>query len=144
VIADSLDKEFAFLIESLKELVRTVNADQLYRHVGDTSVGEQILRSAAVIEQTLGGLTANLWDDPFEWTLPETLSTPELIVEHLSEVDALRERFFASIDGDDALRKYVAVPSGEPKTLIQVLTETLDRASDFHKKAQNTQKQAII
>ena len=84
MIADNLDNEFAFLIESLKELVRTVNADQLYRHVGDTSVGEQILRSAAVIEQTLGGLTANLWDDPFEWTLPETLSTPELIVEHLS------------------------------------------------------------
>jgi hypothetical protein len=67
-----------------------------------------------------------------------------LIVEHLAEVDALRQRFFSSIDGDDALRKYVAVPAGEPKTLIQVLTETLDRASDSHKKAQKTQKQAII
>jgi hypothetical protein len=144
VIVDRLDKEFAFLIESLKELVRKVNADQLYRDAGDTSFGEQILRSAAVIEQTLGGLTSNLWDDPFEWTLPETLSTPELIVEHLAEVDALRQRFFSSIDGDDALRKYVAVPAGEPKTLIQVLTETLDRASDSHKKAQKTQKQAII
>jgi hypothetical protein len=144
VIVDGLDKEFAFLIESLKELVRTVNADQLYRHVGDTSFGEHILRSAAVIEQTLGGLTSNLWDDPFEWTLPETLSTPELVVAHLSEVDTLRKRFFASIDGDYALRKYVALPSGEPKTLIQVLTDTLDRASDCHEKAQNTQKQAII
>lgn len=144
MIVDSLDKEFAFLIESLKELVRGLNADQLYAHVGDTSLGEQILRSAAAIEQTLGGLTANLWDDPFEWTLPETLSKPELIVEHLSEVDALRERFFASIDGDDALGKYVAVPSGEPKTLIQVLTETLKRASECHKKAQKLQKHAII
>ena len=144
MFVDSLDKEFAFLIESLKELVRKVKTDQLYGHVGDTSFGEQILRSAAVIEQTLGGLTSNLWDDPFEWTLPEILSTPELIVEHLSEVDALRERFFASIDGDDALGKYVAVPSGEPKTLTQVLTETLNRASDFHKKAQKIQKQAII
>jgi hypothetical protein len=136
VIVDSLDREFAFLIESLKELVRKLNTDQLYGRAGDTSFGEQILRSAGVIEQTFGGLTANLWDDPFEWTLPETLSTPQLIVEHLSEVDALRERFFASIDGDDALGKYVAVPSGEPKTLIQVLTETLNRASDYHKKAQ--------
>jgi len=144
VIVDGLDKEFAFLIESLRELVRTVNADQLYRHVGDTSFGEQILRSAAVIEQTLGGLTSNLWDDPFEWTLPETLSTPELVIEHLLEVDTLRKRFFASVDGDDALRKYVALPSGEPKPLIQLLTDTLDRASDFHKKAQKTQKQAII
>ena len=108
------------------------------------SVGEQILRSAAVIEQTFGGLTANLWDDPFEWTLPETLSTSELIVEHLAEVDALRERFFGSLDGDDALRKYVAVPSGEPRSLIELLNETLVRASDWHKKAQKTQKQAII
>jgi hypothetical protein len=136
VIVESLDREFGFLIESLKELVQKLNTDQLYERVGDTSFGEQILRSAAAIEQTMGGLTANLWDDPFEWTLPETLSSPELIVEHLSEVDALRERFFASIDGDDALGKYVAVPSGEPKTLIQVLTETLNRASDYHKKAQ--------
>ena len=144
MIVDSLDKEFAFLIESLKELVRNVNADQLYRRVGDTSIGEQVLRSAAAIEQTFGGLTANLWDDPFEWTLPEILSTPELIVEHLSEVDALREHFFASIGSDDALRKYAAVPSGEPRTLIELLTETLARASDCHKKAQMTQKQAII
>ena len=29
--------------------------------------------SAGTIEQTFGGITANLWDDPFEWTLPETL-----------------------------------------------------------------------
>ena len=143
MIVDGLDKEFASLIESLKELVRTVNADQLYRHVDDTSFGEQILRSVAVIEQTLGGLTSNLWDDPFEWTLPETLSTPESVLEHLSEVDTLRKRFFASIDGDDALRKYVAMPSGEPKTLIQILTDTLDRASDCHKKAQNTKKRLL-
>ena len=144
MIVDSLDKEFAFLIESLQELVRNVNTDRLYRRVGDTSFGEQLLRSAAAMEQTFGGLTANLWDDPFEWTLPETLATPDLIVEHLSEVDALRERFFASLDGDDALRKYVAVPSGEPRSLIELLTETLERATDYHKKAQKIQKQAII
>ena len=143
MIVDGLDKEFAFLIESLKELVRTVNADQLYRHVDDTSFGEQILRSVAVIEQTLGGLTSNLWDDPFEWTLPETLSTPQLVVDHLSEVDTLRKRFFASIDGDGALRQYVALPSGEPRTLIQILTDALARASDCHKKAQKTQKQVL-
>jgi hypothetical protein len=33
---------------------------------------EQILRSARIVEQVSGGITANLWDDPFEWTLPET------------------------------------------------------------------------
>lgn len=140
MIVDSLDKEFAFLIESLKELVRKVNADQIYGHVGDTSFGEQILRSAAVMEQTLGGLTSNLWDDPFEWTLPETLSTPDLVNDHLSEIDSLRKTFFRSIVNDEALNKYVAVPSGEPKTLIDVLRETLVRASDYRGRAVATLK----
>ena len=96
---------------------------------------EQILRSAAVIEQTFGGLTANLWDDPFEWTLPETLSTPQLIIEYLSEVDASRQRAFSSIGDDEELRKYVSVPSGEPKTLIELLLDTLVRASDYRGRA---------
>ena len=97
-----------------------------------------LLRSAAVMEQTFGGLTANLWDDPFEWTLPETLSTPESIVAHLSEVDSLRRRVFESIDGDDALSKYVAVPSGEPKPLIELLIETLARACHYRGRAAAT------
>jgi hypothetical protein len=96
---------------------------------------EQILRSAAVIEQTFGGLTANLWDDPFEWTLPETLSTPQLIVEYLSEVDSSRQRAFSSIGDDEELCKYVSVPSGEPKTLIELLLDTLVRASDYRGRA---------
>ena len=140
MIADSLDKEFAFLIESLKELVRTVNADQLYEHVGDTSFCEQVLRSAAVVEQTLGGLTSNLWDDPFEWTLPENLSTPDLVNDHLAEIDALRKTFFRAIVNDEALSKYVSVPSGEPKTLIDLLQDTLVRASDYRGRAVATLK----
>ncbi len=141
MIAGSLDKQFAVLINSLKELVRNVDTDQLYGRVADTSFAEQILRSAAVIEQTFGGLTANLWDDPFEWTLPETLSTPELVIEHLAEVDALRQRFFSSIDGDEALSKFVSVPSGEPRMLADVLREALAKASDYHKEAQETQRE---
>ena len=135
MIVDRLDKEFAFLIESLKELVRTVNADQLYRHVGDTSVGEQILRSAAVIEQTLGGLTANLWDDPFEWTLPEYLSTPAKLKAHLDEVEATRKRAFSSFSDDDCLLKRVAVPSGETRPLIDLLLDTLFNAATFQARA---------
>jgi hypothetical protein len=135
----------------LKELVRSVDQDLLYRHPPAISAGEQILRSAAVMEQTFGGLTANLWDDPFEWTLPETLSTPESIVEHLSEVDSMRERVFGSMDDDGALSKYVAVPSGERRVLVELLIETLGRACDHrgralatigfsHRKAQNAQE----
>ena len=124
----------------MKELARSVDPELLYRHPPAVSVGEQILRSAAAMEQTFGGLTANLWDDPFEWTLPETLSTPAAVVDHLSEVDSMRKRVFDSIDGDGALSKYVAVPSGEPKPLFELLIETLARASDYRGRALATLK----
>lgn len=128
------------MIDSLKQLVRSVDPDLLYRHPSAASVGEQILRSAAALEQTFGGLTANLWDDPFEWTLPETLATTESIVEYLSEVDASRQRAFNSIGDDTALSKLVSVPSGKPKPLIELLIETLVRASDYRGRALATLK----
>src|ERR1051326_8514794 len=96
-IVQLLDREFGSLIDSLKDLASSVPATLLYRNPPAVSIGENILRSAAVIEQTCGGITSNLWDDPFEWTLPETLSNPERIVEYLSEVDATRQHAFSSI-----------------------------------------------
>jgi len=116
-IVQHIDQAFAALIASLKDLAGSVPP-------------ETLLRSAAAIEQMCGGLTANLWDDPFEWTLPETLSNADRIIEYLSEVDLGRQRAFASMD-DGALRKYVAVPSGESRMLISVLLETLVKASEY-------------
>jgi len=92
------------------------------------SVGESILRCAGAIEQTFGGITANLWDDPFEWTLPEHLSTPDRINEHLAEVEATRRCAFSSFGDDASLLKHVVVPSGESRPLIDLLRETLRRA----------------
>src|SRR4030095_16237816 len=88
-IVASLDREFARLhARSLTVMERTV-PDRLYHGHGSlASVGENILRCAAAIEQTFGGITSNLWDDPFEWTLPEYLSTPGKVTEHLAEVEA--------------------------------------------------------
>ena len=122
-IVQHLEQEFSSLIDSLKDLVRSVPTEHVY-----------ILRSAAVVEQTCGGLTANLWDDPFEWTLPETLSNPDRIVEYLSEVDATRHRAFSSIQDDTALTKFISAPSGE-RLLISLLLETLIRASEFRGRA---------
>ncbi|HET9712126.1 MAG TPA: hypothetical protein VFP64_09610 [Pyrinomonadaceae bacterium] len=139
-IVNHLDSELAILIRNLKELVNSVPQDLLYRNPPPVSIGENILRSAAVIEQTCGGLTANLWDDPFEWTLPETLSTADRIVEYLSEVDAARQHAFASIVDDSALTKYIAVPSGEPRLLVSLLVETLVTASDYRGRAVATSK----
>ena len=139
-IVNHLDSELASLIRSLKELVNSVPQDLLYRNPPPVSVGENILRSAAVIEQTCGGLTANLWDDPFEWTLPETLSNADRVVEYLSEVDVARQRAFASIVDDSALTKYISVPSGEPRLLVSLLVETLVTASDYRGHALATSK----
>ena len=120
-IVQHLEQEFSGLLQSLKDLVRSVPP-------------EYLVRSAAVVEQTCGGLTANLWDDPFEWTLPETLSNPDLIVEYLSEVDLARQRAFSSIKDDSALTKYISDPSGE-RLLISLLLETLIRAAEFRGRA---------
>ena len=116
-IVQHLEQEFSGLIQSLKDLVRSVEP-------------EYLVRSAAVVEQTCGGLTSNLWDDPFEWTLPETLSNPDRIVEYLSEVDLVRQRAFSSIQDDSALTKYISDPSGE-RLLISLLIESLVRASEL-------------
>lgn len=120
-IIQQIDEEFATLIKSLKDLARSVPP-------------ENLVRSAAAIEQMCGGLTSNLWDDPFEWTLPETLSNADRVIEYLSEVDLARQRAFDSID-DAALSKYIAVPSGESRQLLTVLLETLVRASEFRGRA---------
>jgi hypothetical protein len=134
-IVDHLDLEFTGLLNSLKDLASSVPRDLLYRNPPAISIGENILRSAAAIEQTCGGLATNLWDDPFEWTLPETLSTPELVVDYLSEVDLARQRAFNSIHDDGALSKYISVPSGEPRPLVSLLLETLVSAGDYRGRA---------
>lgn len=120
-IVQQIDRAFANLIASLKDLASSVPPDLL-------------LRSAAVIEQMCGGLTANLWDDPFEWTLPETLSNTDRIIEYLSEVDVARQRAFNSIRDDSALTKYVSAPAGE-QLLVNLLLETLVKASDYRGRA---------
>ena len=133
-IVQHLEREYERLIDSLKDLAGSVPPDLLYRTPPPVSIGENILRSAAAIEQTCGGLTANLWDDPFEWTLPETLSNSARIVEYLSEVDLARQRAFNSIRDDSALTKYIAAPAGE-QHLLDLLLQTLIKAADYRGRA---------
>jgi hypothetical protein len=134
-IVRSLDEEFARLHDRSVALVRSVPPDQLYWQPSEpgglllASCGEHLLRSAAGVEQTFGGITATLWDDPFEWTLPETLSTPRLVEEYLLEVEATRRRGFALVKADAELVKEIAVPSGGMKSLAALFVETLARAS---------------
>ncbi|HYJ87096.1 MAG TPA: hypothetical protein VEW46_13635 [Pyrinomonadaceae bacterium] len=139
LIVESLDREFARLHVRSCAIVEKMTDETLYSsNPGATSVGDSILRCAAEIEQTFGGVTANLWDDPFEWTLPEQLSTRSKVLEHLGEVEALRQRAFTSFSDDACLSKHVATPSTGTQPLIELLLKTLLRASDHQSQARAT------
>ena len=133
-----LDDEFARLHRNACELARIVLLElpEVPPDGGQTApFRKEILRGAAVVEQTFGGITANLWDDPFEWTLPETLNTPELLIEYLNEVEATRRRAFDSLSGDEDLAREIVVPSGERQTLLSLFRETISRAAAFQDRA---------
>ena len=120
IVIASLEREFECLHLRYCSLTRATPDGDIYRQPKRangrpvSSVGENVLRGAAVVEQTFGGITANLWDDPFEWTLPENLSTSGRLIEYLAEVEATRQRAFASFAQDADLLKEIMVPEQRP------------------------------
>jgi len=98
------------------------------------SCGEYVLRSAGAVEQTFGGIMTNLWDDPFEWTLPEELSSGAKITEYLAEVEETRRRGFAFFTSDDDLRREMPAPE-KLKSIAAILLETIARAEHFQGRA---------
>lgn len=141
-LTSSLDEQFARLHARSIAFVEALSGERLYWQPRESSgafpiysCGEHLLRSAGAVEQTFGGITTNLWDDPFEWTLPETLATPKSVAEYLNEVEATRQRGFALIRSDDDLMKEIAVPSGEMRLLCALLLETLERAAHHQGRA---------
>src|SRR5712691_5404497 len=145
LIAD-LDRQFSQLHQESHELIHAISPELLYYRPSNgldsslaQSCGEQILRSAATVEQTFGGITTNLWDDPFEWTLPEALSTPEKVSDYLNEVEATRKRGFELLKNDNDLLKEIMAPAGATQ-LQQLLLDTLVRARHYLGSAQATFK----
>ena len=141
-LISSLDEQFARLHARSQSLIKIMPEEKFYWQPRQSSgafpvysCGEHLLRSAAAVEQTFGGITANLWDDPFEWTLPESLDTPARITEYLNEVEATRQRGFALFVSDNDLLKAIAVPSGAMQTLCALLLETLERAAHHQGRA---------
>jgi hypothetical protein len=142
-IIENFDAEFAALHERSCRLIELTPAELLYYAAyapkpgmaASYSVGEYVLRSAGVVEQTFGGITSNLWDDPFEWTLPETLSTPARVIEYLGEVEKTRQRAFTSFRVDGDLLKRVATPSDNMRPIISLLLDTLVRAQSYQGRA---------
>ena len=140
---EGLDRQFAQLHNGSYELIQAISPELLYRQPGPStstslhSCGEQVLRSAAIVEQTFGGITTNLWDDPFEWTLPESLPTPEKVAGYLDEVEATRERGFELFKSDADLLKEIMAPSGCTQ-LLPLLLDTLARAAHHQGQARAT------
>ena len=98
------------------------------------TIGEYILRSAATVEQAFGGLTTRLWDDPFEWTLPEKLNTVTAVKGYLAEVEETTQAGFEFLANDDVLFKEIPAPSAITP-IAQILIQTLARAEHFQGRA---------
>lgn len=135
-LIQSLDDQFTDLHEQSRELLSRLSSEILYAKPNGSAeaVGEQLLRSAAVIEQSFGGLTANLWDDPFEWTLPETINTAAKMLEYFDEVEATRLRAFQAFESDNDLSKSIMTPTGSIQ-LEGFLLDTLRRARHHQQRA---------
>lgn len=135
------DREFSAVNARSLDLLKLTTDDKLFWQPADLpatyqmfSCGEFILRSAGAIEQTFGGITTRLWDDPFEWTLPEELSTAQLIAEYLAEVEATRRKGFALFQSDTDLQKQMPAPE-KLKSIFEILIECLARAEHFQGRA---------
>ena len=140
-ILSAFDKRFAVMDTRSRDLLARIPDHLLYQRPPETrsemspfSCGEYILRSAAMVEKTFGGITTRLWDDPFEWTLPEKLVNKNLIFAYLDEVEATRVRGFNFFASDDDLKKEIPAPE-TLRALSDILLETIDLASHFQGRA---------
>ena len=140
-LIESFDRQFVLLDIRAREIIGKTPTEKLYWQPRErealfpvNSCGEYILRSAGAVEQTFGGITTRLWDDPFEWTLPEELSTNDLILNYLTEVEATRKRGFALFQADEDLRREIPAPE-KLKTIFALLLETIARAENFQGRA---------
>ena len=140
-LMNSFDERFVGLHLRSCEFVKMIPNEKLFwkpREIPNSfamfSCGEYILRSAASVEQAFGGITTKLWDDPFEWTLPEALSTNDLILGYLTEVEETRRKGFGFFQSDEDLQRELPAPE-KLKSIAEILLETLARAENFQGRA---------
>jgi len=136
ILIEALDLQFVDINRRQRELLDKTPKDKLFWTpiaTADslilTSVGGAILRSGAMIEQAFLGLTRRLWDDPFEWTLPEKLSTKDAVAEYLGEVVAARTTGLTFLVSDADLTRQVPAPE-KLKTILAVLVESIARSEN--------------
>jgi hypothetical protein len=136
-VLDLFDNRFRSNYSRSTELVTKFPEDLLFFRPTDNgprarlfSFGESILRAAAEVERAVGGITTRLWDDPFEWTLPETLSNRSAIVAYIDEVESRRQGAFLYFASDDDLQKQIPAPE-ELRSLHEIILDSLIRSEHF-------------
>ena len=147
-LISSFERRFEDLHLRRAELIRKTGEAELYLRPPEAepsmlpfSVGEFVVRSAAAVEQMAGGITTRLWDDPFEWTLPERMPTPQRVLDYLLEVEESRRRAFVIFKDDDELKKTIPAPV-ELRTLHDILLEALTNSERFYGQALATHQTA--
>jgi len=140
-ILSAFDRAFLSLDDRSRKLLSNISRDQLFQRPREIphsmamfSCGEYILRSAAMVEKTFGGITTRLWDDPFEWTLPEKLADPEAIFRYLDEVEETRLKGFSFFTSDADLQREMPAPE-KLTPIIDIFLDTLARAEHFQGRA---------
>ncbi len=140
-ILSALDKQFSQLDQRSRSLLTLLDAGTLYARplgmegtIEPFSCGEFIARSAATVERTFGGITTRLWDDPYEWTLPEKLADTALLLTYLDEVEATRLRGFAFFASDTELSHEIPAPE-RMRPLGEIIVETIALASHYQGRA---------
>lgn len=98
------------------------------------SCGEFLIRSAANVEMTFGGITRRLWDDPFEWTLAESIGSREKVLEYFSDVRKATDQGFGFIGSDGNLLREIPAPVAL-RPIVDVLLESLCMAEHLQGRA---------
>ena len=136
-IISILEIQFELTDERTRLLIDSVSDAVLYQIFPDRpgsmfprSCAAYILRSAAMVEQSFGGITTRLWDDPFEWTLTEKLNDRAAVLEYLDEVKAVRTKGFRFIGSDADLLKAIPAPE-RLKPLAQIIITSLTAAERY-------------
>src|SRR3954471_22847647 len=130
-LIESLHSHFTDLDGRQRQLLSAVPVGKLFWTPVSTadsmiilSVGGAVLRSAAMVEQAFLGITRRLWDDPFEWTLPEKLSTKPAIIVYLDEVVSTRSNGLAFLKSDGDLSRQLPAPE-KLKPILDVLVDAI-------------------
>jgi hypothetical protein len=130
----SLDKRSRTLLARTEETELFEKPREIANSMAMFSCGEYLLRSAGMVEKTFGGIMTRLWDDPFEWTLPEEMADSTLILNYFDEVAATREKGFTFFASDADLAREIPAPE-ILRPILDILLETLALAGHFQGRA---------